>query len=85
MQLSLNVKPELYQQMEKLASFRGKPISDFVIDEIQSLCDEEQRANKALADFLEPTVKALNNGEVVNQTAEEIVKETLEEIAKDSK
>ena len=80
MQLSFNVKPELYQQIEELASINGQSIDDFVVEEIQSVCEEKQQAIKDLDELLEPAVIALNNGEVSDKTPDEILKEVMESV-----
>ena len=85
MQLSLNIKPELYQQMETSASLRGKSIDNFVVDEIQSLCEDEQRAIKELDDFLKPTIIAANNGHVSDKTPDEIFKEVMESVSENQR
>ena len=52
-------------------------------DNFRNEYEEVQRAKKALANFLEPTITAVKNGEISKKTAEEIVKETREEIARE--
>ena len=83
MRITLIVKPDLYQLIAKSASFHGKSIDDFVVGQIQSVCEVEQRAIKELDDFLEPTIIALDNGEISDKTFDEIVNEALEEIARE--
>ena len=80
MRITLSVKPKLYQQIEELASINGQSIDDFVVDEIQSVCEEKQQAIKDLDDLLEPAVIALNNGEVSDKTPDEILKEVMENV-----
>ena len=79
MQVSIEIKPELYQYMELTASSLGKSISEIISDRFQPEFDEIQQAKKELAEFLEPTIKELRNGIVSEKTFDEIVNEALAE------
>ena len=64
--------------MATSASLRGKSIDNFVVDEIQSLSEDDQRAIKELDGFLEPTIIAANNGSASDKTFKELVIEGIE-------
>ena len=78
MQLSIDIEPDLYRKVESLASLRGEPIEDFVLQQMQFVWDQEQQAIRDLLDFLEPDIIAAKNGNVSKKTFKEIVKEVLE-------
>ena len=82
MQLSINIEPDLYRKIESLALLRGELLEDFVLQQMQSVCDQEQQAIRDLLDFLVPDIIAAKNGNVSKKTFKEIVKEALEEAGK---
>ena len=71
------------QSVESLSQIQEKSSDEVNSDNFQVQYEKVQRAKKALADFLEPTIIAAKNGKVSDKTAEEIVKETMEEIARE--
>ena len=83
MQISIEINTKEFRNVESLVSSQEKSASDILSEKLQSEYEEFQRGNKALADYLEPTIIALKNGEFVDQTAEEIVREVLEKISKE--
>ena len=85
MQISIEVKPELYQYMKLTASSLGKSISEIIAEKFQPEFEEIQQAKKELAEFLKPAIIAAKNGDVVDQTFDEIVKEALDEIAEEQR
>ena len=85
MQVSIEVKPELYQYMESTASSLGKSISEIIAEKFQPEFDKIQQAKKELTEFLKPAIIAAKNGDVVDQTFDEIVNEALDEIAEGQK
>ena len=85
MQVSIEVKPELYQYMELTASLLGKSISEIIAEKFQPEFEEEQQARNELVKFLEPTIKELRNGIVSEKTFDEIVKEALEKVTHKNK
>ena len=85
MQVSIDVKPEIYQYLESTASTLGKSIGDIISEKFQPECDEVQQAKKELAEFLEPTINELKNGIVSEKTFDEIVNEALERTTKECK
>ena len=82
MQISVKVPPEVSQYAEISRLSKEKSACEILADKLQIAYEEEQQAIKELDDLLEPTIIALDNGEVVDQTAEEIVKEVIEELTK---
>ena len=84
MQVSLNLSPELHQQIETSASSIGKSISDFIIDKVQIGLDEE-RALKKLEDFIELRLAAADRGEISEKPIEEIVKEAFKKAVESQK
>ena len=85
MQVSIDIKPELYQYLESTASSLGKSISEIIADKFQPELDEEQQAKNELVKFLEPTIKELRNGIVSEKSFDEIVNEALEEVTHKNK
>ena len=82
MQISVKVPLEVSQYTEISRQSEEKSACEILADKLQIAYEEEQQAIKELDDLLEPTITALDNGEVVDQTAEEIVKEAIEELTK---
>ena len=82
MQVSIEVKPELYQYMELTASSLGKSISEIIAEKFQPEFDEIQQAKKEMGDLLRPAITAIDNGEVYVKSRDEILKETMESIVK---
>ena len=85
MQVSIEVKPELYQYMESTASSLGKSISEIIAEKFQPEFDEIQQAKKEMDDLLQPAITAIDNGEVYEKSRDEILKETMESIVKSKK
>ena len=78
MQVSVEVTPEVSKFIEtSTKSDKAKSVTEFLTDKLRTEYDEEQRAKKALATFLEPAVKAAKNGEVLEVTIEDIVREAF--------
>ena len=78
MQVSVEVTPEVSKHIESLTpSDNSKSIAEILTDKLRAEYDEEQRAKKALAEFLEPAVNAAKNGDVLEVTIEDIVKEAF--------
>ena len=66
MQVSIEVKPELYQYMELTASSLGKSISEIIAEKFQPEFDEIQQAKKELTEFIETSnYCCIDNGDVV--------------------
>ena len=78
MQVSIDLKPEVYKYFEFSALSLGKSISELISAKLQADYEELQKANKALADFLKPSIIAARKGEVSDKTFKELVKEGLE-------
>ena len=55
-----------------------KSTCETLTDKLQAEYDEEQRVIKELDELLEPTIIAINNGEVSGKSFDEIVKESKE-------
>ena len=75
--------PDETQSVDSLSPTQEKSPCELDSDKFRDEYEEVQRAKKALANFLEPTIKAIKNGEISKKTAEEIVKETREKIARE--
>ena len=71
------------QSVDSLSPTQEKSSCDINSDSFRDKCEEVQRAKKTLANFLEPTIKAVKNGVISKKTAEEIVKETREKITRE--
>lgn len=80
MQVSIDLSPEIFQQFEASASSLGKSINEVVAVKLETGYEKKQRANKALAEFLKPTITALKNGEVSDKSPDEIFKEIMESV-----
>ena len=76
MQISLNVSPELHQQISSSAENFEKSIEDFIIERLTE--SEEEQALKELDEFLEPRVISANQGNFVDKTAFEIMTEAVQ-------
>ena len=76
MQISLNVTPELHQQLSSATEYFGKSITDYIIERLTE--PDEEQAMKELDDFLEPRVISANQGNFVDKTATEIMNEAVQ-------
>ncbi len=80
MQVSTRVSTEYDQYNESSSQSQKELPNDTLVTKLRTDEEEEKRANKALADFLEPTIIALKNGEVADKSFDEIVKEGKEKV-----
>ena len=80
MQVSIEVKPELYKFMDVTASSQGKSISEIIADKFQLEFDEVQQAKRELDDLLKPAINAIDNGEVIEKSRDEILKEVMDTV-----
>ena len=80
MQVSIEVKPELYKFLELTATSLGKSVSEIVADKFQPEIDEIQKAKKEMDSLLQPAITAIDNGEVFEVTIDEIMKDALENV-----
>ena len=78
MQVSLKVSPDASHSIETSTPLQEKSSCEIVPDKYRPEYEEVQKAKKALADFLEPTIVAANNGAVTDKTFNEIVQEGKE-------
>ena len=85
MQVSIEVKPELYQYLELTASSLGKSISEIIAEKFQPEFDKIQQTKKEMDDLLQPAITAIDNGEVYEKLRDKILKETMESIVKSNK
>lgn len=85
MQVSIEVKPELYKYMDSTASSQGKSISEFIADKFQPEFDEMQQAKKELDELLQPAITAIDNGDVFEKSRDEILKEVMESVVESKK
>ena len=76
MQISLNVSPELHQQISSTAEYLEKSIEDYIIERLSE--PDEVQALKELDDFLESRVISANQGNFVDKTATEIMNEAVQ-------
>ena len=84
MQVSVEITPEVSQYIKTSESTQEKPACEILAEKLRAEYEDEQKAIKALDDFLEPAIIAAKNGDVVNQTFDEIVKEARNKIAEES-
>ena len=73
MQVSFKVTPEVSHSIETSTPSQEKSPREIIPDTYRAEYEEVQKAKKALADFLEPTIVAANNGAVIDKTFGEIV------------
>ena len=85
MQVSIEIKPELYKYMDSTASSQGKSISEFIADKFQPEFDEMQQAKKELDELLQPAITAIDNGDVFEKSRDEILKEVMESVVESKK
>ena len=78
MQVSAKVTQEILPTIEPSPTSREKSDCEIIPKELQVAQEEVQKAKQALADFLEPTIIATNNGAVSDKTFDEIVREGIE-------
>ena len=78
MQVSVEVTSEVSKFIETSTTLnKAKSVTEVLTDKLRTEYDDEQRAKKALAKFLEPAVKAAKNGDVLEVSIEDIVKEAF--------
>ena len=85
MQVSIEVKPELYKFMDVTASSQRKSISEIIVDKFQPEFDEMQQAKKELDDLLKPAINAIDNGEVIEKSRDEILMVVMESVTESKK
>ena len=78
MQTSLEVSSVETKTSETPSPTNKKLACEALTDKLQAEYEEEQRTIKELDELLEPTIVAINNGEVSDKSFEEIVKEGKE-------
>ena len=84
MRVSVEIpSPDEFQSDGTLSPTHEKLTCGIISDNFRDEYNEVQKAKKALADFLKPTIIAVKNGEVSDKTAEEIVKETMKEVVRE--
>lgn len=81
MRLSLEVTPEQHQRLKAVAALRGQSIKDYVLDRVlpETPTADEDEALRQLEAFLEPRIKAAQDG-VVKKSVKQIFEETHQEM-----
>ena len=80
-QISINLRPELHQEIESTANSIGKSISDFIVDIVRINLDDA-KAQKDLENFLKPRINAASQGKISKKTFNEIVDESFKKAQK---
>ena len=80
MQVSIEVKPELYKFLKLTATSLGKSVSEIMADKFQPEIDEIQKTKKEMDSLLQPAITAIDNGELFEVTIDEIMKDALENV-----
>jgi len=81
MRLSIEVTPEQHQRLKAVAALRGQTIKDYVLNRVlpETPTDDEDEALRQLEAFLEPRIKAAQEG-VVRKSVKQIFEETHQEM-----
>jgi len=81
MRLSIEVTPEQHQRLKVVAALRGQTIKDYVLYRVlpETPTDDEDEALRQLEAFLEPRIKAAQEG-VVRKSVKQIFEETHQEM-----
>lgn len=81
MRLSIEVTPEQHQRLKAVAALRGQSIKDYVLDRVlpETHTAEENEALRQLEAFLEPRLKAAQEGAII-KSVEQIFEETHKEM-----
>ena len=78
MRLSIEITAQQHQHLKAAAALQGQSIKDYVLERTLPAIGE-QAALQELEDFLQPRIKAAENGELSSKSVDDIFEEVLQE------